>query len=146
MNEKSVAIATPALHRRVQGRTRAWATTIIAATFSGMLLGRSGWLDQLISPLTTAAVSNPRQLGASPHTSNDAGFDWESISPSRDLVYVPCLGKFQCARLLLPMDWTAPEERWLDHEVAIAMIKQPANVSILDPRYGGEVYMNPGIQ
>ncbi|GKT82351.1 alpha/beta hydrolase fold-1 protein [Colletotrichum tofieldiae] len=42
------------------------------------------------------------------------------------------------------MDWTAPEEHWLDHEVAIAMIKQPANVSILDPRYGGEVYLNPG--
>lgn len=75
---------------------------------------------------------------------NDSYFDWEALLPSRDLAYVPCYGKFECARLLLPMDWTAPEETWRDHEVAVAMVKQPANISILDPLYGGEVYLNPG--
>ncbi|KAJ5002800.1 hypothetical protein K4K48_012911 [Colletotrichum sp. SAR 10_66] len=42
------------------------------------------------------------------------------------------------------MDWTDQEENWHNHEVAIAMIKQPANVSILDLRYGGEIFLNPG--
>uniref|UniRef100_L2G4F5 Peptidase S33 tripeptidyl aminopeptidase-like C-terminal domain-containing protein n=2 Tax=Colletotrichum fructicola (strain Nara gc5) TaxID=1213859 RepID=L2G4F5_COLFN len=77
-------------------------------------------------------------------SNNDTYFDWEAVSPSRDLEYVPCYGRFQCARLLLPMDWTEQEENWHTHEVAIAMIKQPANVSILDPRYGGEIFLNPG--
>ncbi|TEA22088.1 Tripeptidyl aminopeptidase [Colletotrichum sidae] len=76
--------------------------------------------------------------------SDETDFDWTSLSPSRDLEYAPCYGRFECARLLLPMDWTAPEDEWLDHEVAIAMIRQPANVSVIDPRYGGEVYINPG--
>ncbi|TDZ17131.1 Tripeptidyl aminopeptidase [Colletotrichum orbiculare MAFF 240422] len=76
--------------------------------------------------------------------SDETDFDWTSLSPSRDLEYVPCYGRFECARLLLPMDWTAPEDEWLGHEVAIAMIRQPANVSVTDPRYGGAVYINPG--
>ncbi|KAH8898792.1 hypothetical protein GQ53DRAFT_742000 [Thozetella sp. PMI_491] len=79
-------------------------------------------------------------------TTHGAGaFDWESITPSRELTYVPCDSGYQCARLLLPMDWTAPEERQWDHTVAIAVMKLPANVStITDPRYGGEIYVNPG--
>lgn len=77
-------------------------------------------------------------------SNNDTYFDWEAVPPSRDLKYIPCYARFQCARLLLPMDWTDQEENWHNHEVAIAMIKQPANVSILDARYGGEIFLNPG--
>ncbi|KAJ3498438.1 hypothetical protein NLG97_g1123 [Lecanicillium saksenae] len=72
-------------------------------------------------------------------------FDWESITPSKQLTYVPCHGVFQCAHLLLPMDWDAPvEQRWLN-TVAIALIKLPANVSdVADPRYKGDLFVNPG--
>ncbi len=74
-----------------------------------------------------------------------AAVDWESIVPSRDLRYVPCFGRYQCARLLLPMDWAASEERRWDYTVAIALMKLPANTStITDSRYGGELYINPG--
>ena len=76
-----------------------------------------------------------------------SSFDWESITPTKAIVYQPCYGRFRCARLLLPMDWLAnstSETLW-NHTVAIAMIKLPANVSsVLDARYGGEVYINPG--
>lgn len=72
-------------------------------------------------------------------------FNWEAIAPSRRLEYHACYDKYQCARLLLPMDWTATDEETLwKHTVAIALIKLPADVSILDESYGGEVYFNPG--
>jgi pimeloyl-ACP methyl ester carboxylesterase len=78
-------------------------------------------------------------------TQKQVAFDWESIIPSRDLRYVPCNGGYQCARLLLPMDWTASSERQWDHTVAIALMKLPANITTAtDARYGGELYLNPG--
>lgn len=82
--------------------------------------------------------------GAEESSKADGQFDWESISPSRELEYHPCNGHFHCARLELPMDWTADESHQWDHTVAIAIIKLSANVSTLDSRYGGEIYTNPG--
>ncbi|KAK2012542.1 hypothetical protein LZ32DRAFT_658812 [Colletotrichum eremochloae] len=141
MDEK--ALPNAALYSSKRSSTRKmWATAVLG--FGGiLLLGRDVLLRGLFPRL---APSHQDQLAAIAAQDNNSTlyFDWDSLPPSRDLVYVPCLEKFQCARLLLPMDWTAPEERRLDHEVAIAMIKQPANVSILDPRYGGEIYLNPG--
>ncbi|OHW99364.1 alpha beta hydrolase fold-1 protein [Colletotrichum incanum] len=107
-----------------------------------MLLGGNVLLHSLVSRL--APTYRERPATVTTQNKEKLEFDWGALPPSKDLFYVPCFEKFQCARLLLPMDWTAPEEHWRDHEVAIAMIKQPANVSILDPRYGGEVYVNPG--
>lgn len=72
-------------------------------------------------------------------------FDWETITPSRELRYVPCDGRYQCARLLLPMVWDAPEETRWSSTVAIALIKLPADISdIADPRYRGDLFVNPG--
>lgn len=73
-----------------------------------------------------------------------ASFEWEGIPSSRNVHYHPCYGKFQCARLELPMDWGAQEVHAWDQIVTIALIKYPANVSRSDPRYGGEIYLNPG--
>lgn len=73
-----------------------------------------------------------------------ASFEWESIPSSRNVHYHPCYGKFQCARLELPMDWGAQEVHAWDQIVTIALIKYPANVSRSNPRYGGEIYLNPG--
>ncbi|KAJ2972103.1 hypothetical protein NQ176_g7346 [Zarea fungicola] len=72
-------------------------------------------------------------------------FDWESISPSRELQYVPCHNNYMCARLLLPIDWDAPESQRWSKTVAIALIKLPANVSdITDARHRGDLFVNPG--
>ncbi|KAK2035508.1 hypothetical protein LX32DRAFT_688434 [Colletotrichum zoysiae] len=120
MDEKALPSRTPYSCKTSPTTTNRWATAVLG--FGGILL-----LGRDRSPPRTAATTARRAL-----------------PPSRDLVYVPCLEKFQCAGLLLPMGWTAPEEHRLDHEVAIAMVKQPANVSVLDPRYGGKVYLNPG--
>ncbi|KAJ3499015.1 hypothetical protein NLG97_g679 [Lecanicillium saksenae] len=42
------------------------------------------------------------------------------------------------------MDWDAPEETRWSNTVAIALMKLPANVDITDPRYRGELFVDPG--
>lgn len=71
-------------------------------------------------------------------------YDWDMIEPSRDLRFASCYdGKFQCARLLTPLDWDGSEAH-SNATVAIAIIKVPATVSPDDDRYGGTVIVNPG--
>lgn len=70
-----------------------------------------------------------------------AGFDWKSITPSTKLAYSPCYHQFQCARLLLPLDWL--NENGTD-TVSIAIIKLPAAVPQDDPAFGGAIFANPG--
>ncbi|EFQ27361.1 hypothetical protein CGRA01v4_04435 [Colletotrichum graminicola] len=143
MDEKALSNATAYHCKRSWTRKKTWATAFLG--LSGiLLLGRDALLRGLVPRLVVPSHQSQFAAIAVPSNNSALDFDWDALPPSRDLVYVPCLDKFQCARLLLPMDWTAPEEHWLDHEVAIAIIRQPANISILDPRYGGEVYLNPG--
>ncbi|KAI0133828.1 TAP-like protein-domain-containing protein [Xylariales sp. AK1849] len=102
----------------------------------------------LVRPhLTFSFVSTDayhRFMDPSAHYVQSQSFNWSSLNPSRDLVYYPCGDGFECARLLVPLDWAAaPETQW-DHTVAIAILRQRANVSLLDQRYGGEVFFNPG--
>lgn len=67
----------------------------------------------------------------------------EQITAHESLVYHDCYGSFQCARLQVPMDWTA--EKGADNQtVQIALIKLPAPVPVTDSRYGGAVVLNPG--
>ena len=70
-------------------------------------------------------------------------FNWSSIEPSWDLDYHSCYGRFQCARLTLPMDWLDLSN---NHTIALAVIKLPAQVeaSKSNPNYGGPVITNPG--
>ncbi|KAH0355525.1 hypothetical protein KCU83_g1854, partial [Aureobasidium melanogenum] len=70
-------------------------------------------------------------------------FDWKNITAHESLVYHDCYKRFQCARLQVPMDWTA--EKGVDNRtVEIALIKLPASVPVTDSRYGGAVVFNPG--
>lgn len=71
---------------------------------------------------------------------NDA-FDWGSIKPSAKLTYTPCFDEFQCAKLLLPLDWKDETNK---ETVSIAMIKLPALVPEDDPTYAGAIFVNPG--
>ncbi|KAI1078421.1 TAP-like protein-domain-containing protein [Whalleya microplaca] len=75
-----------------------------------------------------------------------ADFDWTTIKPSRDLEYHPCYGdEYQCARLLVPLDWgangTSPSSK---HTVALAIAKLPATVPVTDPSFAGTIFTNPG--
>ncbi|KAK2589980.1 Dephospho-CoA kinase cab5 [Conoideocrella luteorostrata] len=68
-------------------------------------------------------------------------FDWNSITPSRDLHYVKCYDGLECARALMPLDWL---EESVDRTVTLAVVKVPAKVQTSDHRYGGTVMANPG--
>lgn len=75
-------------------------------------------------------------------------FSWDSIEPARELIYHNCSTTsdeyLQCARLLLPLDWLAPEADRYNETVAVAIAKRPANIHPTDPAYGGPILINPG--
>ena len=59
-------------------------------------LGLSG-LFNLVPAATTTTTTKDHDLG---------DFDWQTITPSWNLEYTSCYdNEFQCARLLLPLDW-----------------------------------------
>lgn len=95
-----------------------------------------------------AAILNlrlfPPPLFRSP-ISTVTDFRWSHVVPRRSLVYTPCFGSYQCARLSVPLNWNASqEERDGGPHAAIAVIKLPAKVPVTDPHYGGPVVLNPG--
>lgn len=70
-----------------------------------------------------------------------AAFDWNSIEPSHDLEYHDCYGEFQCARLVLPLDWL---DKTRNETVTIAITKLPAVVDETDETFGGTIVSQPG--
>lgn len=64
------------------------------------------------------------------------------IEPKEDLEFHKCFDDFECAKLVVPLDYfngTYPDET-----VSIAIAKLPAKVPVDDPRYGGPILLNPG--
>ncbi|THW33153.1 hypothetical protein D6C77_04166 [Aureobasidium pullulans] len=78
-----------------------------------------------------------------PFLSDKPIFTWENLPANETLVYQDCFDGFKCAKLQVPMDWTA-EEGSENRTVEIAVIKVPATVPVTDSRYGGAVILNPG--
>ncbi|KAH6905192.1 hypothetical protein BKA70DRAFT_1192430 [Coprinopsis sp. MPI-PUGE-AT-0042] len=70
----------------------------------------------------------------------DAGFSWDSITPTKELIWHECYEKLQCARLEVPLDYADPEGR----KAAIALTRKPALVSPDLPLYKGPILFNPG--
>lgn len=68
-------------------------------------------------------------------------FDWNSITPSKDLEYHDCFDTFKCARLIVPRDWHNEND---GHTVTIAIAKLPAVVPDDDVSFGGSILSNPG--
>ena len=99
-------------------------------------LGLSG-LFNLVPAATTTTTTKDHDLG---------DFDWQTITPSWNLEYTSCYdNEFQCARLLLPLDWLEEDPtKQNSQSVAVALIKLPAIVSPRDSTYGGGVIINPG--
>ncbi|KAH8677716.1 Alpha/Beta hydrolase protein [Xylariales sp. PMI_506] len=66
-------------------------------------------------------------------------WDWARLPASQDLRWVRCYGgKYDCARIDLPMDWLDPSD---EERVILAVIRAPAK-SRTD--YKGPVFINPG--
>ncbi|KAF2416196.1 hypothetical protein EJ08DRAFT_703714 [Tothia fuscella] len=68
----------------------------------------------------------------------------EQLKPSTTLQFHPCFESYECARLDVPLDWTANAQHQVEHRAAIAITKVAAKVSVTDERYGGAVLVNPG--
>lgn len=93
-----------------------------------------------VSQFTLIAVSLALTDAAS-LDSQAPQFDWNAITPSRDLKYHSCYDGFQCARLEVPLDWVNGTD---GRTAVIAIAKLPAVVSDDDPSFGGSILVNPG--
>ncbi|KAG7091884.1 hypothetical protein E1B28_008285 [Marasmius oreades] len=66
---------------------------------------------------------------------------WVNIKPSNDLRWMDCYpGGFQCARLLVPLDYNNPGK----DTAAIALVRLPASVPTNSSEYLGPILFNPG--
>lgn len=68
-------------------------------------------------------------------------FDWNRLSPSKDLKYHDCYDGLRCARLDIPLDWSNSSNQ---NSVVLAIGVLPAKVKPTDPEYGGTVLIQPG--
>jgi pimeloyl-ACP methyl ester carboxylesterase len=50
----------------------------------------------------------------------------------------------ECARLDVPLDWTANVTEQAKRRAAVAVTRLPAKVTVADRRYGGAILINPG--
>jgi pimeloyl-ACP methyl ester carboxylesterase len=66
------------------------------------------------------------------------------IKPSASLEFYPCFEKYECARLDVPLDWTATPSQQSKQRAAVAITKLPAKVPVTSKKYGGAVLLNPG--
>ncbi|ETS79188.1 hypothetical protein PFICI_09041 [Pestalotiopsis fici W106-1] len=68
------------------------------------------------------------------------GNSWAALQPSRKLEWQKCYdGKFDCARLDVPLDWLEPSD---DERVVLAVMRAPARNG--GREYKGPVFVNPG--
>lgn len=68
-------------------------------------------------------------------------FDWSTITPSSEsLNWASCYSSYQCTRLSVPIDYSAPQ----GDKAAIAIIKVPSKLQPSDPNYKGPLFFNPG--
>jgi len=66
------------------------------------------------------------------------------IKPSTSLEFHPCFEKYECARLDVPLDWTASPSQQSKKRAAVAITRLPAKVLVTSNKYGGAVLLNPG--
>ncbi|KEF59390.1 uncharacterized protein A1O9_04234 [Exophiala aquamarina CBS 119918] len=83
-----------------------------------------------------------RLLAAEETPESATSFQWSQITPSQELEYHDCYGGFECARLEVPMDYSAPIKA--TNQVALAVVRKPAKVPVSDLHYGGAILINPG--
>ncbi|KAF9879047.1 hypothetical protein CkaCkLH20_03280 [Colletotrichum karsti] len=84
--------------------------------------------------IATAAIL----LGA--ETTRAQNCTFETISPSKDLIWCPCEDQFLCARLDVPLDYKNPELA----RASVPLLKLPATPDSPDGPYRGAVLVNPG--
>ncbi|KAK6988641.1 Abhydrolase-4 domain-containing protein [Favolaschia claudopus] len=74
------------------------------------------------------------------HVMGQDTFDWNQITPSDSLAWVPCNTNFECARLTVPLDYKNPNVS----TAAIALIRLPAGVPTNSSDYRGPLILGAG--
>ncbi|KAJ7277286.1 Alpha/Beta hydrolase protein [Mycena rebaudengoi] len=69
---------------------------------------------------------------------SSAGFDWSKVQSSDSLHWTPCYSGFQCARLTVPLDYSAPQKA----SANIAVVRYPSKSP--KSKYLGPILFNPG--
>ncbi|KAF7366023.1 AB hydrolase-1 domain-containing protein [Mycena venus] len=65
-------------------------------------------------------------------------FDWQTLTPSPGLDWKPCYSGFQCTRLTVPLDYSAPQ----GSNASIAIVRLPSTAP--KSEYRGPILFNPG--
>lgn len=102
------------------------------------------WLFISLSGLSNTFLRlwKERLFAADEVSESATSFQWSQITPSQVLEYHDCYDGFECARLAVPMDYSAPIQA--TNQVALAVVRKPAKVPVSDSHYGGAILINPG--
>ncbi|OAA77565.1 Peptidase S33 tripeptidyl aminopeptidase-lik [Akanthomyces lecanii RCEF 1005] len=95
-----------------------------------------------LAATATASLSTYEPVRRSP-----ADFDWATLTPSWSLHFSPCYDEYECARLLVPVDWTGAdaEHNNSTRTMAIALTRLRADMTgSEEAAHGGTVIVNPG--
>ncbi|CAA7262007.1 unnamed protein product [Cyclocybe aegerita] len=108
----------------------------IVEVLATLALLASPSLSKLDQPLSSKhAGSGKSQLNA-----RRSEFSWEGVLPQKNLVWQDCYSGLQCARFIVPLDYSEPQGR----EAVIALVRKPALVAAESDSYRGSVLFNPG--
>ncbi|PPQ95837.1 hypothetical protein CVT26_015967 [Gymnopilus dilepis] len=73
-------------------------------------------------------------------TSSSVEFSWDTLLPSQTLAWTKCYPGRECARLIVPLNYSDPD----GPEAAIALIRRPSYLPEGSKDYRGPVLFNPG--
>lgn len=87
-----------------------------------------------------AGIDTKEGKNRSYRTDDPNNFSWDKCTPSKDLVWNDCYATHQCARLIVPLNYSDP-----NGEIAIiALTRKASLISQNSPLYRGPVLFNPG--
>ncbi|KAI5779057.1 TAP-like protein-domain-containing protein [Geopyxis carbonaria] len=102
----------------------------------------AGWLlSSAVFGVSANAQSTNSTDVASTNATSAAGFSWTKITATPDIEWHDCFDGFLCARLQVPLDWTAPNS---SSHAEIAITALPPSVPTNSSQYSGPLLMNPG--
>ncbi|TFK64069.1 alpha/beta-hydrolase [Pluteus cervinus] len=116
---------------------QSWRAFSVAVAFSAALL-------PVLASEGVSGVTGEQYVFERPRVTNRPApggeYIWEQITPTKNLVWYDCYTARQCARLLVPLDYS--NEGGL--QAAIALVRIPSTYPTSSPEYRGPVLFNPG--
>ncbi|KAL4249302.1 Serine protease/Carboxylesterase S33 [Pleurotus pulmonarius] len=73
-------------------------------------------------------------------TSDEDGFNWNSVKATTNYRWKRCYRHYQCTRLKVPLNYTNTSSGW----AGLAIIRLPSTFPTMSPSYQGPLIINPG--